>query len=92
MKDTTRDSSPLLCGLTFNFEKGKVNTTLSVDKLLQVNTILPPFIDLFPMLVPSTEREEIYRRTTFHMVDKRFFRTTFLQFLVLWVSLNKREK
>lgn len=86
----TCDNSQLLYLITFNFEKGKSNTKLSVDKLYQGNRILPPFI--FLMLVTSTEREAKYRRTSLHMVGKRASRETFLQFFEFWVRLNKREK
>jgi hypothetical protein len=78
--------------VTFYFEKGKPNTGLSVDKLFQENLIQPLFRDLFPMLALSTERGEKYKRTKLHMVGKRAFRNTSLQFFKLWVRLNKREK
>jgi hypothetical protein len=78
--------------VTFNFEKGKLNTGLCVDKLFQENLIQSLFRDSFPTLAPSTEREEKYKRTKLHMVGKRAFRNTSLQFFELWVRLKKREK
>jgi hypothetical protein len=63
--------------LIFNFDLDFVNRQLSVDKSFQGSPVQPRFTDLFPVLVPATEKEEKYRRTTLPMVDKRALRTPF---------------